>query len=138
MAKEKSIKIPIKKIKTKKPKDEVSKDVSLTAEDLGFEVSHMDSTTLDLGMKSVTKGLIKVSFPKLVQLLAQRDFDEVLKQYEHEEVIIGSDLLVDLAASSHSSEPTELGEEDGRFTGVLAGAFLGLMIAFVLFLLFIN
>lgn len=49
------------------------------------------------------KDYVKVSFGKFVQLVANHDFDKVIKNNENEEVILSSNLLADLA-SAHDQE----------------------------------
>ena len=51
-------------------------------------------------MKSTEPGeKIKVNFSKFVQLVASHDFEDVLKKHAHEDIILSTNLLTDLANS---------------------------------------
>lgn len=75
--------------------------------------------------------LVKVKFEKFVQLVATHNFEEVLKRYPDEDIVLGSNLLMDLA-SAHEDV------DDGKRQPILIGlgVVIGLVIAFLVFRFF--
>jgi acid phosphatase family membrane protein YuiD len=132
--KDKSIKIPVKKIKKKKTNEvEVLKDLS----EAGFEVSHLEEKKKSVEMEAVSKGYIKVKFSKFLKLVSMRDFDELMNLYKDEVLVVDSDLLVDLASENVSEVSLEEDAGDS-FSSVLTGVLIGILVSFILFLIFIR
>lgn len=69
------------------------------AEISGAALSELESTA----MKSYDK--VKVKFDKFVNLVATHAYEDIFEKHAHEDVIISTDLLTDLA-NAHE-EPTE-------------------------------
>lgn len=74
---------------------------------------------------------VKVRFDKFVQLVATHNFDEVLEQNASEELIMSSNLLMDLA-NSHEDPQT-----DKKTPTIFAiGLVLGIVFTYILFKFF--
>lgn len=119
MAKEEFV-IPVSKVKTKDNKELI--------EDLKKEVSFDVNELETRGMRLSKDGQICVKFPKFVQLIATHDFETIMSRYSDQEVIISSDLLMDLANSPE--EPTE-----SKFSWLFIGLVLGVVFAAIIFLI---
>lgn len=132
MKQEKEIVIPISKIKT-------TPDLSIIekGEDaVKFEINEIDSEHDNPkdNIKVLKEGQIAIKFPKFIQLIATHDFEEIMESYKTEDVIITSDLLVDLAGTQqHYEEP-----DASRLSWVFLGIVLGLVVGSIVFLLLLN
>lgn len=129
---EKEIVIPISKIKTrsdlefeKKFKNEVAFEIN--------EIEH-DFEEAKHNMKVLKEGQIAVKFPKFIQLIATHEFEEIIDKHKYEDVIISSDLLVDLAGSGAVNDEMP----DNRFSFVFLGLILGLVIGAIFFLFLLK
>ena len=78
-----------------------------------FEEHELDdddsSDAVDLSRRAPAEPgeMIKVKFSKFVQLVATHDFEEVLKTYGDENVIVNTNLLTDLANAHEEVEPAD-------------------------------
>jgi hypothetical protein len=126
---EKEIVIPISKVKTKpdlafekKYKNELDFEINEIVDDFESEAAHT--------LKVSKEGQILVKFPKFVQLIATHEFEEIIEKHKNEDVIITSDLLVDLAGSTPMHEEPQ----DYRFSWMFLGLVLGVSVAAIVFL----
>ncbi len=129
--KDKAIKIPVKKVKKIGKQDKTLGSL----EDAGFEVSHIDSGKGD-DMQVLSKGLIRLKFSKFLKLIISRDFDDLMGLYKDEDIVLDADFLVELAGESKKDE--ELADDEGSTSNVLTGILIGILISFILFLIYIN
>lgn len=125
------------------------RDVGVPADEMGFAVHDIiDDDTMDDAdlMEDENEGmsssggdsgprepseLVKVKFEKFVQLVATHNFEEVLKRYPNEDIVLGSNLLMDLASAHEDAD-------DGKRQPILIGlgVVIGLVIAFLVFRFF--
>ena len=96
---DKEIVIPVSKLKDEMTSEQLLEEVK---KEVGFDVNEIESR----GMRLTKDGKIAVRFPKFVQLIATHDFERIMIEYDREEVIITSDLLMDLA-NTPQEESTE-------------------------------
>jgi hypothetical protein len=129
---EKEIVIPISKIRSKP--DPVFEE--RLKKELDFQVNEIeeDFDSAKHNMHVLKEGQISVKFPKFIQLIATHDFEEVIEKHKNEEVIISSDLLVDLAGSSTFNDDAP----DNRFSFIFLGVILGLTFGAIIFLLLLK
>jgi hypothetical protein len=132
MSNEKEIVIPISKIKT-------TPDLSLVEKSensVKFEINEIDESSDDPkdNIKVLKEGHIAIKFPKFIQLIATHDFEEIIETHKAEDVIISSDLLVDLAGTSHAYEEPDASKLSWVFLGIV----LGLVVGSIVFLLLLN
>jgi hypothetical protein len=124
---EKEIVIPISKIRTK-PDLELEQKFKNEVE---FQINEIeDDASFRHNMQVLKEGQIAVKFPKFIQLIATHEFEEIMEKHNTEEVIISSDLLVDLAGSNAFYEDNS----DNRFSFIFIGLILGLVIGAIVFL----
>lgn len=71
---------------------------------------------------------VKVKFDKFVQLVATHDFTGIMKQYEHEDVILSTNLLTDLA-NAHE-EPRDPSRKLPIF--LLVGVLIGVILTYLI------
>jgi hypothetical protein len=121
---DKEIVIPVSKLRSDKSTEDLLNEVK---KEVGFDVSEIESR----GMRLTKDGKIAVRFPKFVQLVATHDFETIMEHYDREEVIITSDLLMDLA-NTPNEESTE-----SRFSWLFMGLVLGVVFAAIVFLIFV-
>lgn len=121
---DKEIVIPVSKLRSEKTSEELLREVK---KEVGFDVNEIESRV----MRLTKDGKIAVRFPKFVQLVATHDFETIMEAYDREEVIITSDLLMDLA-NTPSEEPAE-----SRFSWLFMGLVLGVVFAAIIFLIFV-
>ncbi len=114
------------------------RDVDVPSGDMGFQVSEIsEDDTIEDGFVSDSVEdrepgeLVKVRFDKFVQLVATHNFEEVLKNHAEEDIVMNSNLLMDLA-SAH--EDTDDSKKQSAMIGV--GVLIGLVVALVMFKLF--
>lgn len=126
---DKEIVIPISKIKTKPDMEFENR----FAKEVEFEINEIEDelNSAKNNLKVLKEGQIAVKFPKFIQLIATHEFEEIMDKHKNEDVIITSDLLVDLAGSSSLHEEVE----DNRFTWIFLGIVLGLSVGAIIFLL---
>lgn len=132
MGTDKSIKIPVKKVKQSKG-EKVALDSLVEA---GFEVSHLKEKPGKSDMEVLNKGLIRVKFSKFLKLITNRDFEDLLDLYKDEDVVLDADFLVELASENSKSEEVESVENTN--SSVLTGVLIGILISFILFLIYVN
>ncbi|MCX6733327.1 MAG: hypothetical protein NTX63_00770 [Candidatus Peregrinibacteria bacterium] len=114
------------------------RDVEIPSGDMGFQVNEISSDD-DMEEEIVSEPieerepgeLVKVRFDKFVQLVATHNFEEVLKNHAEEDIVMNSNLLMDLA-SAH--EDTDDSKKQSMMIGV--GVLIGLGVALVLLKLF--
>lgn len=130
---DKEIIIPVSKIKSKTDHESL---VHKLKKEAAMELDELDSRshTVDKGMHVVTEGKIALKFSKFIQLVATHDFEEMLDKHKMEEVIISSDLLVDLAGST----PVVDEVPESRFSWLFLGLMIGLVCASIVFLVFLS
>lgn len=87
-----------------------------TQEDLAIENTFENEMSFDQPLEETSveemvpepepepQSIVKVKFAKFVQLVANHDFDEVLKNNPEEEVILSSNLLTELAGAHDERE----------------------------------
>jgi hypothetical protein len=128
---EKEIVIPISKIKTKQDLDlnEVKQEVDFIVNEI-----EQDFESARHNMHVLKEGQIAVKFPKFIQLIATHEFEDIMEKHKSEEVIISSDLLVDLAGSNAFYEDNT----DNRFSFIFIGLVMGLVIGAIIFLLLLK
>lgn len=115
------------------------RDVEVPREAMGFQVNEIseDDEVAEEGVVSAPieerepGELVKVRFDKFVQLVATHNFEQVLKDHAEEDIVMNSNLLMDLA-SAH--EDTDDSKKQSMMIGV--GVMIGLVVALVLFKLF--
>lgn len=89
-----------------------SNDMRDVAPDHSFEVRPLDSSEEGSSAPALAEDRpptekVKVRFDKFVQLVATHNFDEVLEQNAGEEIVLSSNLLMDLAnAHEDKSDPS--------------------------------
>lgn len=70
---------------------------------------------------------VKVKFEKFVQLVATHDFEEVMKAHAHEDIIVSTNLLTDLA-NAHE----EGGDKNKKMPAVLIiGVLIGVVVTYL-------
>lgn len=94
-----------------------------------FEVHSIEATSASESSKRVPTEQVKVRFDKFVQLVATHNFDEILEQNANEEIILSSNLLMDLA-NAHEDAPRENKKMPTIFAIALI---LGFVLAYVVF-----
>lgn len=112
------------------------RDVDVPSSRMGFEVNEIQDRSN--GTEEVYEEVIvddrepgdqvKVKFDKFVQLVATHNFEEVLKHHADEDIIMNSNLLMDLA-SAHEDE-VEDPKKQPMLIGV--GVVIGLVAAYIL------
>lgn len=113
------------------------RDVEVPSEAMGFQVNEIEhddfeADVIDAPVEEREPGeLVKVRFDKFVQLVATHNFEEVLKNHADEDIVMNSNLLMDLA-SAH--EDTDDSKKQSMMIGV--GVLIGLAVAVVLLKLF--
>lgn len=65
-----------------------------------FEISHVTAAE-----SKEARDKVKVKFEKFVQLVATHDFEEVMQKHADEDIILSTNLLIDLA-NAHEEEET--------------------------------
>lgn len=90
--------------------------------------SQQDDSEEETGASDTTLGdYVKVKFEKFVQLVASHDFEEVIKARGNEDVLVGSNLLTDLA-NAHE----ERGDETRKLPVMfLVGIILGIIVTYL-------
>ncbi len=114
------------------------RDVEVPSSDIGFQVSEIsDDDAVEEGVINAPieerepGDLVRVRFDKFVQLVATHNFEEVLKNHAEEDIVMNSNLLMDLA-SAH--EDVDDSKKQSMMIG--AGVLIGLAVAMVLIKLF--
>lgn len=113
------------------------RDVEVPSGDIGFQVNEIEHDDFDesvMGTPAEEREpgeLVKVRFDKFVQLVATHNFEEVLKNHAQEDIVMNSNLLMDLA-SAH--EDTDDSKKQSMMIGV--GVLIGLAVAVTLLKLF--
>ena len=113
------------------------RDVEIPSGEMGFQVNEISSDDMEEEIVSEPieerepGELVKVRFDKFVQLVATHNFEEVLKNHAEEDIVMNSNLLMDLA-SAH--EDTDDSKKQSMMIGV--GVLIGLGVALVMFKLF--
>ena len=110
------------------------RDVEVPSQEMGFRVNeiqddHEDGDSVEEVMIDREPGeQVRVKFDKFVQLVATHNFEEVLKNHADEDIIMNSNLLMDLA-SAHEDQ-----EEDPKRQPMLIGigVIIGVVIAYIL------
>lgn len=121
----------------KKSLNKPMRDVEVPSEEMGFQVNEIEHDdfedgVIDTPVEEREPGeLVKVRFDKFVQLVATHNFEEVLKNHADEDIVMNSNLLMDLA-SAH--EDTDDSKKQSMMIGV--GVLIGLAVAVVLLKLF--
>jgi hypothetical protein len=121
---DKEIVIPVSKLRAERESEDLLREVK---KEVGFDVNNIESR----GMRLTKDGKIAVRFPKFVQLVATHEFERIMDEYGNEEVIITSDLLMDLA-NTPNEEPVE-----SRFSWLFIGLVMGVVFAAIVFLIFV-
>lgn len=115
------------------------RDVEVPSVAMGFEVNEISSDTYEeevlpeartevVEMEEREPGeLVRVKFDKFVQLVATHNFEEVLKNHADEDIVMNTNLLMDLA-SAH--EDVDDSKKQSMMVGV--GVLIGLVVAFFL------
>lgn len=124
----KEIRIPDRPVKGK------LKDIQ-SDDDSGFEVHSIEEVATpadDLTDNDRPVGeKVKVRFDKFVQLVATHNFDEILQQNKDEELVMSSNLLMDLA-NAHEDNDTDKKTP----TIFVIGLALGVVFTYILFKFF--
>lgn len=112
--------------------------------DVGFQVNHIDD--YDTSNTREARGThnedveeiiveerepgeqVRVKFDKFVQLVATHNFEEVLKEHANEDIIMNSNLLMDLA-SAHEDDQPEDPKRQPMLIGV--GVVIGIVLAYI-------
>jgi len=135
----KEIVIPVSKIQTKKKSElDLSEQIEEVAEQLTEEIEknpwdiHHLPKDPDPELKARADGRISVKFPKFVQLIASHDFAYLMDQYAKEDIVISSDLLVDLAATPYD-EP-----QDNKAAWVFLGSVITVVAVAIVYVLFLK
>ena len=131
---EREIVIPVSKIKSRVDTSNSLVDklrMEAEAELEGVATSRSQNVR---DMEVISGGKISVKFPKFIQLVATHDFDEIIERHKYEDLVISSDLLVDLAGSAPVSEEVH----ESKFSWVFLGLMMGLIGTSIVFLVFVN
>ncbi len=118
------------------------RDVAVASSDLGFQVNEIKESASTsqsaparfeeyeevMVEESEPGEMVKVKFDKFVQLVATHNFEEVLKSHANEDIVMNSNLLMDLA-SAHEDQ-----EEDPKKQPMLIGIgiLIGVVAAYIL------
>lgn len=127
---EREIIIPVSKIKSKIDTHSLASKLREEAE---AELEGVETPAVK-DMEVIANGKISIKFPKFIQLVATHDFDEIIDRHKYEDVVITSDLLVDLAGSTPVVEEVQ----ESKFSWIFLGLMLGMVCASIVFLVFIN
>jgi len=135
----KEIVIPVSKIQTKKKSElnlneqieEVAEQLTENIEKNPWDIHHVSKDS-EQELRARDDGRILVKFPKFVQLIASHDFAYLMEQYSKEDIVISSDLLVDLAAVPYDDP------QDGKLAWVFLGGILVFMILAIVYLVFLK
>ena len=136
---DKSIKIPVNKVKTTSV--QAGEELVDKLHKAGFEVTNVKADTDCKEIESLQKGLMKVNFSKFVKLVSSWKYEDLLKNYSHKDIIIDSDLLIDLASYKIEDVDDDLEDEEQEgdgYSGIFTGVLIGVMISLILFLIFIR
>lgn len=100
-----------------------------SAEDFGFERTEIAPTRVEQGHRSGMNAAdyVKITFDRFVTLVANHSFSEVIEANRHEEVIISTNLLTDLANARRFVPSTRVP------LMILGGGFVGLLIGYFIF-----
>lgn len=114
------------------------RDVEVPSQEMGFHVNEIQHD--DSGSDIIEEVIddrepgeqVRVKFDKFVQLVATHNFEEVLKDHADEDIIMNSNLLMDLA-SAHEDH-----EEDPKRQPMLigVGVVIGGILAYILITFF--
>ena len=120
------------------------RDVQVPSREIGFQVNHIDD--YDTSNTREARGThnedveeiiveerepgeqVRVKFDKFVQLVATHNFEEVLKEHANEDIIMNSNLLMDLA-SAHEDDQPEDPKRQPMLIGV--GVVIGIVLAYI-------
>lgn len=112
-----------------------NKEISLKEEDTEFKVNHIDDEEDEMDIVETAKAVssdpeavskVKVSFDNFVNLVANHNYEDVVKKNQSEEVIVSSNLLADLA-NAHEQD------EERRIPAIfIIGVVLGIVITYIL------
>lgn len=93
---------------------------------IDFEVKHM--TPVEEKQTAGLSEKVKVKFENFVNLIATHDFEEVMKKYASEDVILSTNLFIDLA-NAHDEEAGR-----GKKTPIvfIVGIIIGIAITYLL------
>jgi hypothetical protein len=99
--------------------------------DAGFEIHSIEEAPAISG-ESVTTEKVKVRFDKFAQLVATHNFDEVLRENAAEEIVMSSNLLMDLANAHETPQ-----EPDKKIQVMFAvGLVFGIALMYIVLKLF--
>ena len=123
-----------------RPKGKSQENRDAGASENSFEVHSLNENQESAPMVSSSSSAeeraptekVKVRFDKFVQLVATHNFDEILEHNAHEEIVLSSNLLMDLA-NAHEDMTTPDRKVQMMFAGGLA---LGIACAFIFFKFF--
>lgn len=108
------------------------RDVEVPSSEMGFRVNEIHDSGEEVEEVYVEERepgeQVRVKFDKFVQLVATHNFEEVLKNHADEDIIMNSNLLMDLA-SAHEDQ-----EEDPKRQPMLIGigVVIGVILAYIL------
>lgn len=131
---EREIIIPVSKIRSKIDGHSLASKLRAEAEAELDGVALESPVSTAKEMEVMSNGKISIKFPKFIQLVATHDFDEIMERHKYEDVLITSDLLVDLAGSTPVVEEVQ----ESKFSWIFLGLMLGMVCASIVFLVFIN
>ncbi len=99
---DKAIVVPVSKVKTKSGKDFFDSDID--SEQMEAAVDTLTASD-DLGKDiRIVDGRVLIKFPKFVHLIVMHNFEDVMEKHADEDIVISSELLVDLANAHEESE----------------------------------
>lgn len=114
------------------------RDVEVPSSDMGFRVSEIQDDYVESQQQDSMREVlveerepgdqVKVKFDKFVQLVATHNFEEVLKTHADEDIVMNSNLLMDLA-SAHEDQ-VEDPKRQPMLIGI--GVVIGVVAAYIL------
>jgi hypothetical protein len=121
-----------------KKKNGPVRDVEVPSEELGFEVNEVrqdDDAPLDEVIEEIAARepgeMVRVKFGKFVQLVATHNFEDVLKDHSDQDIVMNSNLLMDLASAHEDNDDSK---KQPLLIGI--GVAIGVAAAFLLFTFF--
>lgn len=101
-----AIVIPVKKVKTKsgrRPSEVLAGKPEVQPAEKVTELTPRQADELGQDLR-IRDGRVLIKFPKFVHMIVMHDFEDVMEKHADEDIVISTDLLVDLANAHDEAE----------------------------------
>ena len=90
--------------------DDVTLPDEAEEEEEDFVISEIDDEEEEVSMVDMPKpgDKVRISFERFVQLIASHNFDKILEKRKDDELIMGADLLADLASVHEENDNNKI------------------------------